>query len=430
MWISFFPDKKKRSLAVTVDDPEDEQEFDAEDDVELIQVMEDVDEAVEESDEAAIKDINVKEMLEARHIQLELREEDHELAQGAYRKELAAIATSLKIDNAEKKHMICAVLTRWNTIFNIINRGLNIQPALDRLCLTSTGQASIRLLLLSNEEWQIMHQLHSVLKPFKDATLCLSTNKHPCIFEVIPIIDLLNIHLKAMVRKTKNTVFVHPKDLKAPKTKTPPPPPAQRATFPVSCMAAATGIGILDKYYSKTDDSIMYHIAMLMHPSYGLSYFEQMEWPKDWQDTAVALACKQWTKHYCVKTPATIAEIVTPRAIFDSLDQLQKTTALVGTMLPYAADSSPNNQVLVLMAQDFLGAPATSVDVECAFSHGGSMVTKCQHALSAETIRANVLVAAWCGADLIPESKAIESSNMIDVDAEEEEEEGSDYSDE
>lgn len=60
--------------------------------------------------------------------------------------------------------MIRAVLTRWNTIFDVIDRGLDIQPALDRLCLTSTGRASIKLLLLSNEEWQIMHQLHGVLK--------------------------------------------------------------------------------------------------------------------------------------------------------------------------------------------------------------------------------------------------------------------------
>ncbi|KAJ7230477.1 hypothetical protein GGX14DRAFT_324704, partial [Mycena pura] len=75
-----------------------------------------------------------------------------------------------------------------------------------------------------------------------------------------------------------------------------------------------------------------------------------------------------------------------------------------GTMSPYAADSSLNNQVLIRMAQDFLGAPATS----CAFSHGGGMVTKRQHALSAETIRVNALVAAWHGAGLIPESKAIE----------------------
>lgn len=77
---------------MTVDDPEDEQEFDAEDDFELIQAMEEVDEAVELSDEAAIEDIDVEEMLEARQVQIELSEEDHKLAQSAYRKVRTALS--------------------------------------------------------------------------------------------------------------------------------------------------------------------------------------------------------------------------------------------------------------------------------------------------------------------------------------------------
>ncbi|KAJ7050070.1 hypothetical protein C8F01DRAFT_1348087, partial [Mycena amicta] len=148
------------------------------------------------------------------------------------RKQLAEIANSLKIDNAEKKRMIRAVLTRWNTVFDVLDRGLDIQPAIDRLCATSTGRASIKRLLLSNEEWQVLYQLHGVLKPFKDATLRLSTNKHPRIFEVIPLIDLLNQHLEGVA--------------------------TQRQMSPIVRMAAAAGIGILDKYYSKTDESIMY----------------------------------------------------------------------------------------------------------------------------------------------------------------------------
>ena len=60
--------------------------------------------------------------------------------------------------------MIRAILTRWNTVFDVITRGLELQIALDRLCTISTGRASIKKLLLSNAEWQIMYQLQSVLK--------------------------------------------------------------------------------------------------------------------------------------------------------------------------------------------------------------------------------------------------------------------------
>nr|GAT60693.1 predicted protein [Mycena chlorophos] len=171
---------------------EDEDEFDAEDDAELLQAQEDVDEAVEQSDAAQVAEIEseMDELLNARDLDIFVDDDERKLAQDAFRKmcpqitcvldaDLVEIAVSLKFDNAEKKRMIRAVLTRWNTITDVITRGLELQPALDRLCLTSTGRASIRSLLLSNEEWQVMSQLRDVLQPFKVATERLSTNKYP-----------------------------------------------------------------------------------------------------------------------------------------------------------------------------------------------------------------------------------------------------------
>ncbi|KAJ7066333.1 hypothetical protein C8F01DRAFT_1052392 [Mycena amicta] len=211
-------------------------------------------------------------------------------------------------------------------------------------------------------------------------------------------------------------------------------------------MACVAGLGILDKYYAKTDDSIMYRLAMLMHPSYGLAYFDKMGWPKEWKDIAVDLARTQWTENYRVQASST-GSAVEPTAhctLFDELDVTPITTdpfehfiaslpipkahcqqplVWFGTISPYASDPTPNNKALIRMAQDFLGAPgkwccarvcscltifaATSVDVERAFSHGGGMVTKRRHALSAETIRANALVSAWQRDGLVPEEEAV-----------------------
>ena len=73
---------------------------------------------------------------------------------------------------------------------------------------------------------------------------------------------------------------------------------------------------------------------------------------------------------------------------------------------------------------------ATSVDVERAFSHGGGMVTKRRHALSAETIRANAVVSAWQRDGLVPEAMVVEKlgsrhsrkkKDVIEVDTEQEE---------
>ncbi|KAJ7197013.1 hypothetical protein GGX14DRAFT_402918 [Mycena pura] len=81
-------------------------------------------------------------------------------------------------------------------------------------------------------------------------------------------------------------------------------------------------------------------------------------------------------------------------------------TLFSATMSPYSSPSARSqasnlNKALIRMAQDFL---TTSVDIERAFSHGGGMVTKRRHALrlSAETIRANSLVASWTKEKLVP----------------------------
>lgn len=46
-----------------------------------------------------------------------------------------------------------------------------------------------------------------------------------------------------------------------------------------------------------------------MHPSYGLAYFDQMEWPKEWKDNAVALARNQWIQNYRVEATAVDPEV-------------------------------------------------------------------------------------------------------------------------
>ncbi|KAJ7191946.1 hypothetical protein GGX14DRAFT_320608, partial [Mycena pura] len=246
--LSLFAPKKGEKHA-----GEDENEWDAEDDEEVRRAEEEVDEAVEASDAATIEELDIEELINARDLNVELSDEERELAKNAYRKlnrlghrifnserlrnQLREIAVALKLPEAEKKRMIRAVLTRWNTVTDVLLRGLELQPALDRLCTTSTGRASIRSLLLTNEEWQLMYQLSLVLVEFKAATLIFSSNE-PRIYEVIPVIDLLNQHLET------------------------PKPAAKRDMFAVVRVAAVAGLGILDKYYAKTDECLMYRAAM------------------------------------------------------------------------------------------------------------------------------------------------------------------------
>jgi Ni,Fe-hydrogenase I cytochrome b subunit len=70
---------------------------------------------------------------------------------------------------------------------------------------------------------------------------------------------------------------------------------------------------IMDKYYSKTDLSNIYQIAMgiffvvgvlfsinyclVLHPQMKLKYFQQHKWPKAWIDTAKEIVREEFAKY-------------------------------------------------------------------------------------------------------------------------------------
>lgn len=61
------------------------------------------------------------------------------------------------------------------------------------------------------------------------------------------------------------------------------------------------------------------------------------------------------------------------------------------------------------MSLDFLSAPASSTDVERAFSRGGLTVSKRRHALSDESTRAATVLSSWASlSGLIPEEEILQ----------------------
>ena len=81
-----------------------------------------------------------------------------------------------------------------------------------------------------------IHSSHYLFKFFLRATERISTKGSPLLYDVIPLIDKLSLQLEKAVK--------------------------DRALSKVVRVAAARGLGVLNKYYSKTDDSIMYRLAM------------------------------------------------------------------------------------------------------------------------------------------------------------------------
>ncbi|KZV90025.1 hypothetical protein EXIGLDRAFT_597949, partial [Exidia glandulosa HHB12029] len=142
------------------------------------------------------------------------------------------------------------VSTRWNSTFDMLDFAINYRSAVDKI--TSERGSELRVFELSDAEWEIMGQLRDVLK---DATAYFSRST-PNLATVIPAMD----HIDGVLSTQSITMSFNP---------------AIRASL---VLAKRT----LNRYYSATDWSDVYRIAMgmfrhtisLLHPQFKLDYFK------------------------------------------------------------------------------------------------------------------------------------------------------------
>jgi hypothetical protein len=123
---------------------------------------------------------------------------------------------------------------------------------------------------------------------FKDATLYFSSEKHCTITQVIPTMDKIDDIITATVVSS------------APSTGA----PNKRIIHGSIRSALKLAKKVMNKYYSATDDSKVYRVAMgmfcpdtplfltthtVLHPNIKLEYFRSRRWEREWIDTAKSL---------------------------------------------------------------------------------------------------------------------------------------------
>ncbi|KAG5649124.1 hypothetical protein H0H81_006120, partial [Sphagnurus paluster] len=126
---------------------------------------------------------------------------------------------------------------------------------------------------LSNDEWDLAAQLCNALKVFKDATLFFSREGTPNLATVIPAMDHIDEVLAT--NALDNAKFSRP--LQA---------------------ALAMGKNTLNRYYSKTDDSDIYRVVMILHPRHKLSYFQRAKWEDEWINDATKVVRRIFNNRY------------------------------------------------------------------------------------------------------------------------------------
>ncbi|KIL58826.1 hypothetical protein M378DRAFT_85881 [Amanita muscaria Koide BX008] len=139
------------------------------------------------------------------------------------------------------------------------------------------------------EEWEIAGQLCQVLKIFKDATLFFSRDGIPNIATVIPAMDRIDEVLATDALDTQ---------------------------YSLSIQAALTmGKRTLNRYYSKTDLSEVYRIAMVLHPRHKLQYFRTAGWTKEWITTSLKIVRDRFETVYKAISSADEDDTVTANKV-------------------------------------------------------------------------------------------------------------------
>ncbi|TFY76101.1 hypothetical protein EWM64_g7913 [Hericium alpestre] len=161
------------------------------------------------------------------------------------------------------------VSTRWNSTYDMLDFALEYKRALRAV----VGDMALGLdaYELSVHEWNIAQQLRDVLNILKDAMLFFSRGT-PNLATVIPAMDHIDSSFTTDALAAKYS-------------------PAIRASLNI---AKCT----LNHYYTMTDLSEVYRIAMVLHPRHKLAYFKAARWEQDWIDTARNVVREEFDRSY------------------------------------------------------------------------------------------------------------------------------------
>ncbi|RXW14793.1 hypothetical protein EST38_g11056 [Candolleomyces aberdarensis] len=321
--------------------------------------------------------------------------------------------------------MLRDVPTRWNSSYDMLKLSYLYWCAIDRL--TSRRDLGVRKYELTDDEWVIVKQLRDTLKVFKNTTLKFSS-KSTNLPDVIPAMDQMHDALTSSMKDPKLNASIR--------------------------SALSLGIDLLNKYYSLTDESEVYRIAIVLHPSYKLRYFKKAGWDKDWMKTAEDIIRNEFKRVYAdfkllsqashltnLRKPAKHSsslpdsddDINIPvssegssssddEEMISELDRYLKAKTVKGVEAPLARwyENRGSYPRLWRMARDYLTIPATSVSVECVFSKGRLIISHIQNRLSGQSTRALLCLGAWTKQNLVKNSDLIEASKLPEVDDNEE----------
>ncbi|KNE91149.1 hypothetical protein PSTG_15404 [Puccinia striiformis f. sp. tritici PST-78] len=271
------------------------------------------------------------------------------------------------------------------------------------LCFNSRDRrlGTLRQYHITDADITLANDLAEILQPFYEITLQVLIKGSARLADVVVFIDQITSHLSSAISNEQHAY-----------------PPALRN-------ACRGGLQLTNKYYSLTDCSPLYRVAMVLHPSFKDEYFKLAKWDQEWIDEAIRLTREMWETNYKPSAQPPPSKEANPhpkpqtgvlaqlsgaseaRAGNNSTDPLNMWLAgglhLNEEGLPVnplkwwiqQARGGNTHGGLLHMALDVLSCPATTVDVERAFSFGRDYVSFKRHRLSASSVTRGMSIAFY-----------------------------------
>ncbi|KAI1788193.1 hypothetical protein LXA43DRAFT_895012 [Ganoderma leucocontextum] len=152
----------------------------------------------------------------------------------------------------------------------MLDFAVKYRQVIDRMTMVPAN--GLRAYELLDQAWSVLRQLQYVLKVFKSGTLYFSRGDTLNLARVIPAMDHVE---ETLTDASQGDDYDN--------------------AIRVACNLAKK---TLDKYYSLTDESATYQIAMILHPRHKLDYFKKLKWPQVWQRTARKLVETEYANRY------------------------------------------------------------------------------------------------------------------------------------
>ncbi|WVF70526.1 hypothetical protein IAT40_005316 [Kwoniella sp. CBS 6097] len=291
--------------------------------------------------------------------------------------------------------------TRWNTTGDMIGLCMDMKLVVLAFYKDKAIQADKNAKVvfdkpnqLSELDWKTMAALRPVLTFFKTATIRFQYDlSRPIVTvaSVVPYLDEVTKQLDKILLDEKVPVMVR-----------------------VGC---CVGKNLANKYYSRSDESIIYRLAILLHPSMRMRYLTSQKWLEDWKQTARDLLHGLYESQYQTESeslPPDSSPVHEPGMIELELDDDERTSKAhpIDTFIDGDRIKGPNNthqdpiqwwsgcveeryKDLRKLALDIFSTPATSVEPKRIFSTAGLTVSNRRHSLGPGTVPALMCLASW-----------------------------------